>query len=413
MIRSLKISNFRSIKESQLKFAPLTFFYGNNSAGKSSVFYALNVLKNVIQNTNQAVDVFFNLFFVNLGGLKQVIYKHEESQALTISIGAKIEGITCNFKLTLKTNQGEFALEVGDPFNLNLSLPVTFPYALNLQDKKQFKINEVNYNVSWTGITAQVTSDPANDESNKTAQKLTLIINKISELIRSTDIVPLKRGFTKPTYGIIGEGQFISEDEVASKLANDQYLDSKISGYLEQLLDRQFRVRNQPGTSIVNLNTFETESKETFDLVNDGFGVNQLVYLLAKTLNKASALVCIEEPEINLHPGIVRRLPGVLVSIAKEQRKQILVSTHSEALIISVLSSIARGDLKKEDVAFYLTTKEHGVTSFKRQNINKKGEVEGGLTAFMEGELEDIKKFLGKSEKEPEPINPDYTDEET
>lgn len=96
----------------------------------------------------------------------------------------------------------------------------------------------------------------------------------------------------------------MTEEEVASMLTIDDYLDPKVSTYLEQTIDRQFRAKSQSGTSLTTLLTLETASKITCDVVNDGFGVNQLVYMLAKILNKKANILCIEEPEIGLHPGV-------------------------------------------------------------------------------------------------------------
>lgn len=71
-----------------------------------------------------------------------------------------------------------------------------------------------------------------------------------------------------------------------------------------------------------------------------------------------------------------------------------LISTHSEALIITLLAAVANGEITNNDIAFYLTTRSMGVTIFTKQNISDEGQVEGGLTSFMTGELEDIESFF-------------------
>lgn len=396
----VSISNFRSIKNASLEIAPLTFIYGNNATGKSSVFYALNIFRNIILEPNQEVDTFFNLGFANLGGFKSVVFKHDESQPISISVNAKINNVIFNYQIKLEAKKGEFSLETGKPYSLKLNLPITFPYPLNKHIEERLILDNTEYIIAWTGLTFQVSTTSSSEENNKKAKELNILLNKIGEIIRSIDVIPLRRGFTKPQYGIVPIEKFaVTENQLVSSLAQNEYLDSRVSTYLEQIMDRQFRVRIIPGTSVVKLTTTEKESKQTVDIVNDGFGVNQLVYLLAKTLDKNSNIICIEEPEINLHPGVVRKLPSVLFDIAKEEKKRMIISTHSEIMLVALLSNIAKGEINSNDVAAYLVTRKNGVSSFEKQVILENGQIVGGLTSFMEGELEDIEGLFKKSKK--------------
>ena len=61
-----------------------------------------------------------------------------------------------------------------------------------------------------------------------------------------------------------------------------------------------------------------------------------------------------------------------------------------------MLSAVARGDVAKEDVSFYLTVRQAdtGITNFEKQEVSDDGEMPGGLKSFMAGELEDIKGFF-------------------
>lgn len=396
MITRVKINNFRSVEKQSVDLAPLTFLYGNNAAGKSSLFYALNILRNITTDPNQPMDKFFDLGFANLGTFKQVIYKHDDTKSISISIDGKHNSVDFTYGVKLNPKHSEFFVELGKPYGLKLNLPVTFPYPLSGNLQEVFTLGEIAYNINWTGLVAQVTPATANEESNKQAKSIAYLLNRGAQLIRTADIVPLRRGFSKPQYGVVNITQFpISEEEVASLLAVDEYLDSKLSNYLEQTIDRQFRAKPQSGTSVTSLTTIEKVSKTQSDIVNDGFGVNQLVYLLAKTLNKNAITVCIEEPEINLHPSIVRRVPHTLIELVRDENKQLIVSTHSEALILALLSAVAEGEVKVSDVLCYITTRSTGgITEFTKQEITEDGQISEGLTSFMGGELEDIEAFL-------------------
>jgi predicted ATPase len=208
-------------------------------------------------------------------------------------------------------------------------------------------------------------------------------------------MVPLRRGFSKPVYQTQAvSAALITEEEVATFLSNSKYLVSKVSHYLEKILNQDFRVNVQPGTAIFSLDATDRKTGIATELVNEGFGVNQMVYFLAKALNTDTEWTCIEEPEIHLHPSAVRSFARALGEMVNIESKNFVVSTHSEAFVLALLSLIAEGKLRSKQVAFYFVQKEGKRAIFERQVVHDNGQIEGGLTSFMGGEVEDLKSLL-------------------
>jgi predicted ATPase len=79
----------------------------------------------------------------------------------------------------------------------------------------------------------------------------------------------------------------------------------------------------------------------------------------------------------------------------REEKKQIILTTHSELFISSLLAAVAENELSPEEIHCYLCLKEKRKTAFKAQKVQKNGQIEGGLTTFIEAELEDLQKLLG------------------
>jgi predicted ATPase len=123
--------------------------------------------------------------------------------------------------------------------------------------------------------------------------------------------------------------------------------------------------------------------------------VNQLVFLLTKALRSDVRIVCIEEPEIHLHPSAQRKLAQALVDIAQNENKHFIITTHSETFLMALLAEVARGRLAPKQLACYWAVKKGKEAQFERQQVNEQGQIEGGLASFMEGELEDLKAFFG------------------
>ena len=61
-------------------------------------------------------------------------------------------------------------------------------------------------------------------------------------------------------------------------------------------------------------------------------GTLRLLGLLWSILDGTGPLL-VEEPELSLHPGVIRYLPQMFARIQRRNRRQIIVSTHSSDLL--------------------------------------------------------------------------------
>jgi energy-coupling factor transporter ATP-binding protein EcfA2 len=392
----LEIENFRSIRKQSLELKPLTVVYGPNGAGKSSLIYALLTLKNIVLNSNQLSDAFFNYGIASLGAFDAVVFNHDSKTQVRIKIELPEIANAVAYSVGISKTQAHLELSAGAPYNFSLSLNPALPYAANQQVPHTYKLSSGVINITWNGFLAQVLTGLSDAEGKALVQRL----NSCVEAIRHIDLVPLKRGFMKPSYSIVGQTPLlITEDEVATYLANNKYVRGKVNYYLEQVLDRSFNVGFTPGTAIFSLDSTDRRCGVSTELINDGFGVNQLVYLLAKVLKPEATTLCIEEPEINLHPSAIRRLAHLLIAITKEEDKQFVITTHSEPFVLALLTLVKNDKLQPADLGCYLTEKRGRETIFTAQTVEKNGQISGGLRSFMEGELEDLKEFFGLTDE--------------
>ena len=174
-----------------------------------------------------------------------------------------------------------------------------------------------------------------------------------------------------------------------------RFVQYEISGFLERIAARRIQPQIQIGTSIFTLDSVPTRKGVPASIVNEGFGINQLVYMLTICLYSRYKLVAIEEPEIHLHPSMVRELAIALAEIAVEKDRRLIVSTHSETFVVALLSQIAAGKINVDDVSFVLAENPNGSTVLTQQKANRNGQIEGGLRAFMASEAKDLVDFLG------------------
>jgi predicted ATPase len=111
-------------------------------------------------------------------------------------------------------------------------------------------------------------------------------------------------------------------------------------------------------------------AKQREDQFSDG--TLRLIGLLWSLLEGDSMLL-LEEPELSLNSGIIRKLPALMYRIQKQRRRQIVISTHSSDL----LSDAGIGG---EEVLL-LTPDEEGTRVELASSVQEiKDLLEGGLT---------------------------------
>ncbi len=391
----LHIKNFRSIENLSIQLAPITLLYGHNGTGKSSALYAPLTMKNIVTNPEQPVDVFFQYGFANLGTFQEVIFDHDMNRdfELGISLDTSLYLDNVNskvdYRISCSSDDGAGYFQVSstlDGSSDTMKASVTFPYKGGTHI-----IDDMFSHLSWNGISA-VSDIPDARETPKIKN-----LNLPPKILSNVGFVPLGRGFVQSSYTFQNASSSATkENDVSSLIAGDRYLRHKISLHLEQVLNRQFQTDNEMGTLNFSMSALDKESMISALLVNDGFGVNQVVYMLAKVLQPNATIVCIEEPEIHLHPFAIRRLARELNDIVhNEKGKRLLISTHSEQFIRAFTTLVVEGNCSPDDLAIYLVTKDGKTSNFQRQKVNEKGQIEDGLMSFIKGELEDLKVFLG------------------
>ena len=407
---TLHLENFRSIRDATVEIAPLTVIYGANGTGKSSLIYGLLTLRNFFTNPAQNVPSLFSYPTISLGGLREVVRNHVGEIPVSVSLTVLGEDRASMVRLSIANFGGQVCVDFVGP-NMrfqpaDMSLEIPFPYRGDQQTSVRLNLatsdelahySEPPTYLNWNGISVGLEQDDYGIDPSVVSHNIANA-NSPMELARNVGFVPLRRGFATPVYSVSKvTPSLATDDEVASLLATDRYLEYTVSHLLESVADRQLGVRMQVGTSIFNLDSVPRNGDTAVSMVNEGFGINQLAYMLTVCLYSKTKVIVIEEPEIHLHPSMVRKLVHAMVEITSNHDKRIVVSTHSETFVLSLLAQIAAGKVGVDDVSFIFAEKEDGESRFTKQEASSDGQIQGGLSSFMEAELEDMAIFFGQS----------------
>jgi predicted ATPase len=405
MITELSLRNFRGIEKADIPLGKINILTGPNNSGKSSIIYGLIALKNIVINPNQSLDSFLNLGFLNLGGFTQTIFFKDDNKNISLGVKSQTDFSNTDFNADLGKKSSMLLIKAYNPLEFEMALEVSFPYPANASKVADLQTDFGKISINWNGITPTLTAEAVEPGLSEKQKELLRIIslsltNPLEEL-RSVDFISLRRGFTKPNYSSVPlQQQLLSDDELATLLATDRDLEGKVATYLEKIIDRSFTVRPTIGTANFNLQSRDRSTGLVSDLVNEGFGTNQLVTILTKTLRKEVRTVCVEELEIHLHPELMNKVINALIELAYDENKQFIITTHSEHIVSSALNSVSQKKLDIEDLKLFYIHKQKKQTIIEEQKINDKGQVEGGLKSFYQTDLKDIKDFFKIENKE-------------
>ena len=90
MLQSLELENFKAFgKRACIPFAPITLIFGENSAGKSTLLQALNLLKQTQESRETGALLLprAESGIVDLGSFQELLFDHELKRTLSIRVG--------------------------------------------------------------------------------------------------------------------------------------------------------------------------------------------------------------------------------------------------------------------------------------------------------------------------------------
>lgn len=107
-----------------------------------------------------------------------------------------------------------------------------------------------------------------------------------------------------------------------------------------------------------------------------GFGVSQVLPIVVELLANRETVICIEQPEIHLHPKVQTELAELLIQSASSgpRKNQVIVETHSEHLLLRLQRRIREGELLSTDVAvIYVEQDDSGNAGAQRLRMDDAG----------------------------------------
>jgi len=148
------------------------------------------------------------------------------------------------------------------------------------------------------------------------------------------------------------------------------------------------------GRKYLSSDYIDPEFQTRLNLTLASQGSRQILTVIAQLFwSDPGSVIMIEEPEMSLHIESQLELPKMFAEAIRED-KQVIVTTHSEHLILALKPLIASGELKPEDVAIWHFEKTTEGTKAERLKLTDKGIVEGWIPSYVKAEGAIIKEWF-------------------
>lgn len=106
-----------------------------------------------------------------------------------------------------------------------------------------------------------------------------------------------------------------------------------------------------------------------------GFGVSQVLPVVVQAIAGRGKLLVVEQPELHVHPRLQAELGDLFVEQSRHNGARFLLETHSEHLILRLLSHVRRGSLSAADLAvLYVDRDSDNNSIIRRLRVDDDGE---------------------------------------
>jgi predicted ATPase len=424
MLQELTVKNFKSIADCKLPLSAINVLVGENGSGKSSFVQGLALLKQSLARNG----LLLSGTLLDLGTFADVLHRPVISEEIEFGLSG-ILAIPESFTRGLGTV--ETAAEFADSWTANVqSLTRFVGYR---------KLGSAEVRVQWNSVTGAAVSTPQvtvggvtfgtaglnvtigggpqvsgySPPPNLDAAIVRHFLDLINYFLAAPThalgrffLVPALRGIERQSYDMgeqsmldlaSPEGSLRVGQALATTILYRRELEETISSWMNRVTGRSIQGRALPPRK-VSLDA--VSHGQAINIVNEGFGSNQLAHLLTQlAILPGDSLLAIEEPEIHLHPAAQARLVSVLVEATLAGKNQLIVTTHSEHILYALMALVAEGTLKPEQIAIHNVANDDGTTRLQRLELDRSGRVAGGIPGFFDAHIQEFRRFLEAADK--------------
>ncbi|WP_318463187.1 AAA family ATPase [Photobacterium leiognathi] len=395
MLKKIKLENFKSFGEQQeIELAPLTLLYGPNSSGKSSIIQSLLLIKQSMESRNQHASPKFSGELIDLDSFKTIVHRHDIDRDISFEVEytslldteehrAKTSNNPVFGRQDLRTLKLQYSNYEIDNENVSYLNEMYFSCYQNNSKNQLVAFDIKNLKGKKFGVnrdsTFHISFDGQDNLRKYIFNKVKRTNSKVSEnqlIIALREELNLSVDLNLPVYSMFADGgehinatfsQIFSEvkykfeelkylgplrsapkrfysnvndgsDNIALKLSEDgDATVEKINSWFSKFeIPYELSVEdvgNLVTGKILSIQLKDTRTNTVVTPADVGFGIGQVLPIIIESLANKNTTICVEQPEIHLHPRLQAHLADLFIESIKNNN-QWIIETHSEALLL-------------------------------------------------------------------------------
>ena len=439
MLTHLTLENFKAWRKADLAFGKVTGFFGQNSAGKSSLLHFLLMLKQTRSATDRGavLNLGGELDFVSLGTFDDIAH-HERTAS------GQSRRISWSLDWTLpEKGRLDLASYGGPPYHTT-KIRAECEVGVSKGDLEawhlQYGFDDVafwlkkgakGFQLGTNSPDFEFRKGPGRPKQLPGPVKTHLFPGETRTSYQNTDFLrdfevayerlmdtiyylgPLRAHprrdyhWSGTKHEDVGQRGERTVDAILAATRDERTVRLKPKGrgiplvpfqeaiarWLKDLkLIHEFSVEEvKHGTNLYRALARTSASAPPTALPDVGFGVSQVLPALVLLYYvPEGATVLMEQPEIHLHPAVQSGLADLMLNVAEVRNVQIIVESHSEHLLRRLQRRVAEEKALAEDVKLYFVSLQRGRAQAADLLLNEYGEIENWPDHFFGDEMGEI-----------------------
>lgn len=310
----IRLENWRNFRQAEAQLGQRVFLIGPNASGKSNFLDAFRFMRDIV--TEGGLQKAVQKRAGGFSALRCLAARQSSDVGITVSIGTQDEPDAWEYELTFNERNKRVLVtrERVARRGVDLLLRPDEKDKADWERLTQTHLEQVNMNREFREIA----------EFLATVHYLHIVPQLIREPDRSV-------GRRNDPFG----GDFL--DQVArvperTRTAHLKQICEALKAVIPQLQELQFWT-DERGTPHLRGRYEHWRSQgawQTEEQFSDG--TLRLIGLLSAVLDGTGPLL-LEEPDLSLHPDVVRQIPSMMYRVQKRKGRQVILSTHSFDLL--------------------------------------------------------------------------------